>query len=219
MASSSAGSRRDALVVCGLAVVVDHDGEREDARTTPTTSVAGSRGGDLMSTYYYLVCDECRRICPVGSRGRRVVGGLVGDDWFRAFCVAHVQHKLRCVSEHDDEAFLDAVRVDRAPTEEEKELAAPPVTDDLATKLRAVFHASVAYWNELTRHAAVGSEGEGRVISGRSLDELSDVVLQALEAAQPGCVTKVVDAVTTPDVSARAGAALASPYPEDDKDE
>jgi hypothetical protein len=81
-------------------------------------------------------------------------------------------------------------------------------------KLRTAFDANVAYWRELTRQWAA-SDNAGRVIEGRSLDDLANEAHAAMEAVEPGCIFGAVEEARTPEVAERAGRARQSPYPED----
>ena len=75
-----------------------------------------------MSTHYFVACADCCRVCPAAAtRGeRQTASSLVGDEWLRAFLVAHAGHKLECISEHDDRASSSWGNCDDDPNEEER---------------------------------------------------------------------------------------------------
>jgi hypothetical protein len=62
-----------------------------------------------LSTYFYLVCNDCKQYSALASRSGSGVGGLVGDEWIRPFAVAHCDHDIEVMSEYREElvAFSD----------------------------------------------------------------------------------------------------------------
>ena len=65
-----------------------------------------------MSTYFYLACRTCRRFVPLASTHGGRASGLAGDEWLRAFAVAHGdEHELFSASEHDD-SLANFIEVD-----------------------------------------------------------------------------------------------------------
>ena len=54
-----------------------------------------------MSTYYFLVCDECMESCHGASNGGRFAGKTLGDSevTLRPFMVTHAHHKVRILVE------------------------------------------------------------------------------------------------------------------------
>ncbi len=61
-----------------------------------------------MSTYYYIICEDCKERTDAASR---TVGGYchLGYSQYTLlpFIISHSNHSVRIVSEHDDEAYGD----------------------------------------------------------------------------------------------------------------
>ena len=72
-----------------------------------------------MSCYFYVLCLDCKRYVPAAATHNGVASGLAGDEYLRPFLVAHVDHDLTVVSEHDDEALAGCVDASQAPNSDE----------------------------------------------------------------------------------------------------
>lgn len=73
-----------------------------------------------MSTFFYLCCRTCRRYVPLAATHGGRASGLAGDEWLRAFAVAHgTGHDLFSTSEYD-EGLSDLVEVDDKTANEEE---------------------------------------------------------------------------------------------------
>lgn len=79
-----------------------------------------------MSTYYYILCHDCKVSCDAARVGRAGPGHLINSDVdVPAFMVAHVGHKVAIVSEHSEEGagYRDFNSPEPAPPTPEEQAA------------------------------------------------------------------------------------------------
>ena len=59
-----------------------------------------------MSTYYFIVCDDCMEITDAASR---TAGGYChlgnSDKTLLPFIIVHGEHKVRIINEHNDDCY------------------------------------------------------------------------------------------------------------------
>lgn len=105
-----------------------------------------------MSTFFYLCCRTCRRYVPLAAAHGGHVSGLAGDEWLRAFAVAHgTGHDLFSTSEYD-EGLSDFVEVDDETANEVERGRMASATDQALRK--ASIAASEARYAQLAARDA-----------------------------------------------------------------